>query len=132
MNSGRQETSVRRETNYFKATEALLRNYGNLLRLRGVGETGDDETLIRLEKALGLFEGEKEYAVIRMYYLGEDINGRPAPSPMSLERVAFELRDAGLIGGDKTARRWRDRIVRDIAICMYGAPAAEYFARRGK
>ena len=35
-----------------------------------------------------------------------------------------ELSDAGILKEIKTARRWRNKIVNDMAVCVFGIPAA--------
>lgn len=80
----------------------------------------------KLKRAISLFEGQKEFDVIRLYYFGEDINGneRADKKRYTWEEVAFELEEAGLLKGVKTACRWRNKIVNDIAVCIFGLPAA--------
>lgn len=79
-----------------------------------------------LNKAIRLFEGQKEFAVIRLYYFGEDINGNPREGGKAAtwEEVATELEEAGILKEIKTARRWRNKIVNDMAVCIFGIPAA--------
>lgn len=79
-----------------------------------------------LDKAIRLFEAHKEFAVIRLYYFGEDINGDPRAGGKAAtwEEVAFELEEAGILKEIKTARRWRNKIVNDMAVCVFGIPAA--------
>jgi hypothetical protein len=79
-----------------------------------------------LKKAIRLFENQKEFAVIRLYYFGEDINGNPRAGGKAAtwEEVANELEEAGLLKEIKTARRWRNKIVNDMAVCVFGVPAA--------
>lgn len=80
----------------------------------------------RLSKAIRLFEQQKEFVVVRMYYFSEDINGNPREGnkPATWEEVAFELEEAGVLKEIKTARRWRNKIVNDMAVCIFGIPAA--------
>ncbi len=75
----------------------------------------------RLERAISLFADQKEFIVIRLYYFGEDINGNPRQ-----DRRALTWPDiSDVIGIDeKTARRWRNKIVNDMAVCIFGIPAA--------
>ena len=40
------------------------------------------------------------------------------------EEIAEELSDAGILKEIKTARRWRNKIVNDMAVCVFGIPAA--------
>lgn len=79
-----------------------------------------------LDKAIRLFEAQKEFAVIRLYYFGEDISGNPRAGGKAAtwEETAFELEEAGILKEIKTARRWRNKIVNDMAVCVFGIPAA--------
>lgn len=78
-----------------------------------------------LTRAISLFEGHKEFVVIRLYYFGEDINGDPREGGTATwEEIAEELSDAGILKEIKTARRWRNKIVNDMAVCVFGIPAA--------
>lgn len=80
----------------------------------------------RLSRAIKLFEGAKEFVVIRMYYFGENADGsqRENGKGATWEEVAFELEEAGVLKEIKTARRWRNKIVNDMAVCIFGIPAA--------
>lgn len=80
----------------------------------------------KLKRAISLFEGQKEFVVIRLYYFGEDINGNPRDSGKAAtwEEVAGELEEAGILKEIKTARRWRNKIVTDMAVCIFGIAAA--------
>ena len=74
-----------------------------------------------LTRAISLFEGHKEFVVIRLYYFGEDINGNPREGGTATwEEIAEELSDAGILKEIKTARRWRNKIVNDMG--CFGAP----------
>ena len=78
-----------------------------------------------LTRAISLFKGHKEFVVIRLYYFGEDINGNPREGGTATwEEIAEELSDAGILKEIKTARRWRNKIVNDMAVCVFGIPAA--------
>lgn len=78
-----------------------------------------------LTRAISLFEGHKEFVVIRLYYFGEDINGNPREGGTATwEEIAEEFSDAGILKEIKTARRWRNKIVNDMAVCVFGIPAA--------
>ena len=73
----------------------------------------------RLTRAISLFKGHKEFVVIRLYYFGEDINGNPREGGTATwEEIAEELSDAGVLKEIKTARRWRNKIVNDMAVCV--------------
>lgn len=79
----------------------------------------------KLKRAIALFEGQKEFVVIRLYYFGEDINGNPRDGGTATwEEVAGELEGAGILKEIKTARRWRNKIVNDMSVCIFGIAAA--------
>lgn len=89
-----------------------------------------------LEKVVNLFRDRKEFHVVRMYYFGEDAEGNQRPDdakPYTWEEIAFELSDMGMVRDAKSARRWRNKIVNDMAVCMFGKAAAMGMgAYRGK
>ena len=68
------------------------------------------------------FKDRKEFAVIRLYYFKERADGTPLPEDaqeMTWEEVSFQI-DKGL----KTVIRWRNEIINDMAICLFGIDAA--------
>lgn len=80
-----------------------------------------------IDMIVRLFEDKKEFIVIRMYYFGEDSWGGTRPEnlrPYTWEDIAEELSASGILKDEKTARRWRNRLVNDMAICLFGKPAA--------
>lgn len=80
-----------------------------------------------IDRVVKLFAERKEFHVIRMYYFGEDAQGNERPAgaePYTWEAIAAELEEMGLIRDAKSARRWRNKIVNDMAVCMFGKPAA--------
>lgn len=80
-----------------------------------------------IDRVVKLFAEQKEFHVIRMYYFGEDAQGNERPTgaePYTWEAIAAELEGMGLIRDAKSARRWRNKIVNDMAVCMFGKPAA--------
>lgn len=75
-----------------------------------------------LDMVVQLFRQEPEWPIIAMYYMGEDAEGRDrdAAAPRwTWETIALEL-----LITEKTARRRRSKIVRNMSIVMFGAPAA--------
>lgn len=79
----------------------------------------------KLTHAISLFENDKEFIVIRMYYFGEDIHGNPRPGGAATwEEIAEELSEAGILKEIKTARRWRNKVVKNLSVCVFGVPAA--------
>lgn len=80
----------------------------------------------RLNCVIHKHESRKEFAVVRMYYFGENLDGTKAEDGKAFtwEQVAEACEAAGLLKEIKTARRWRNRIVNDMAVCMFGIPAA--------
>ena len=80
-----------------------------------------------IDRVVKLFEARKEFHVVRMYYFGEDGAGNQRPADAAAytwEEIAAELGDMGMIRDAKSARRWRNKIVNDMAVCMFGKPAA--------
>lgn len=80
-----------------------------------------------IEKVIDLFRARKEFDVIRMYYFGEDAEGnqRDQDAPQyTWEEIALELSERDILKDAKTARRWRNNIINDIAVCMFGKAAA--------
>lgn len=80
-----------------------------------------------VDRVVQLFKDRKEFYVVRMYYFGEDAQGnqRAAGSQQyTWEDIAYELSGLGLIRDAKSARRWRNKIVNDMAVCLFGMPAA--------
>lgn len=80
----------------------------------------------RLTRVIELYKDRKEFTVIRMYYMGEDYEGniREGGKPYTWEEVAFDLEEVGVLKGVKTACRWRNKIINDMAVCVFGIPAA--------
>lgn len=79
-----------------------------------------------LKRAISLFAERKEFVVIRLYYFGEDLNGNPRDDDKAptWEEITETLSNAGILKEIKTARRWRNKIVNDMAVCVFGIPAA--------
>lgn len=80
-----------------------------------------------VEKVLDLFRARKEFIVIRMYYFNEDADGNERANDAAQytwEQIALELSERGILRDEKTARRWRNNIINDIAVCMFGKAAA--------
>lgn len=75
-----------------------------------------------LDMVVRLFRREPEWPVVGMYYMGEDADGRDrdehAPR-WTWENIALDL-----LITEKTARRRRSKIVRNMSIVLFGAPAA--------
>lgn len=80
----------------------------------------------RLKACVREFENQKEFVVIRLYYFGENVDGTPRSdtSAPTWEDVTAILAEAGVLKETKTARRWRNKIVNDMAVCLFGLPAA--------
>lgn len=88
-------------------------------------ESQFDQTLAefrRLDEIIRMFEGRKEFDVIRMYYFNEDIAGNELEP--DAERNSFFTISLDLERDEKTVRRWRNILVNDIAICLFGIEAA--------
>lgn len=82
--------------------------------------------LNEIEAIVKHFGEEPEFAVVRMYYFGEDARGnrRPSYERATFEQIAYELTEYGLPCCERTARKWRARYVADMAICLFGTAAA--------
>lgn len=89
-----------------------------------------DKTLkdfLRIERVIQEFRDRKEFVVVRLYYFKEHIDGSPRAEDeenATWDEVAFELEEAGILKEVKTARRWRNEIVNDMALCLFGIDAA--------
>ena len=71
---------------------------------------------------VALFREKAEWPVIGMYYMNEDRKGhdRDVMDPRwTWESIALELEIS-----EKTARRWRSKMVRNMSVVMFGIPAA--------
>ena len=84
------------------------------------------ETCARFQEisaVVTLFREEPEWPVVGMYYMNEDQHGfdrDPVKDPRwTWESIALELGIA-----EKTARRWRSKMVRNMSVVMFGVPAA--------
>jgi len=69
-----------------------------------------------LRQVVGLFRQDDDFAVIEKYYMGDH--------PRNWLDVAIEL---GM--DEKTARRKKTRIIKNMSICLFGIPAAVANAR---
>lgn len=80
-----------------------------------------------IDRVVTLFADRKEFVVVRMYYFGQDSAGSQRAAQAQAytwEDIADELSNMGMIRDAKSARRWRNKIVNDMAVCMFGKPAA--------
>lgn len=80
-----------------------------------------------VQQVIDLFKERKEFRVIQMYYFNLDAQGNQRPNEAeqyTFEEIAYELSELGILRESKTARRWRSRIINDMAVCMFGKPAA--------
>lgn len=79
-----------------------------------------------VDRVIRLFQNRKEFYVIRMYYFNEDAQGnkRDTDKRYTFTEIADELSMLDLLKDERTARRWRSRIVNDMAVCMFGTAAA--------
>ena len=76
----------------------------------------------QVDRVVQLFNDRPEFKALRMYYFGENEAGQDRG--VHAERYTWE--EIGvLLGRDaKTLRRWRNRIVKDMAVCWFGVAAA--------
>jgi hypothetical protein len=77
-----------------------------------------------IDRVIKMFRDREEFPVVQMYYFKENLNGEAIEGGFTFEDIADELERLGLARTEKTARRWRNRIVNDIAVCLFGKPAA--------
>lgn len=79
-----------------------------------------------VDRVVRLFSDRKEFTVIRMYYFSEDADGnnREGNKRLTFEDIATELDALGICKDEKTVRRWKNKTVNDMAVCMFGKPAA--------
>lgn len=76
----------------------------------------------RLDRVVQAFKDRKEFVVIRMYYFNENADGTPRAA--DAPEMTWEEIEAELDKGVKTLGRWRNNIVNDMAICLFGIDAA--------
>lgn len=73
------------------------------------------------------FKDLPEFVVIRMYYFNEDVHGRergPDQPPRSFAQIVDELAEVGQRHTEKTLRSWRNRLVQDMVVVMFGIDGA--------
>lgn len=76
----------------------------------------------KIERVIQQFKDRKEFAIVRLYYFGENVDGTPraeSDPEMTWDEVSFQLAKE-----TKTLRRWRNNIVNDMAFCLFGIDAA--------
>ena len=76
----------------------------------------------RIDRVVRAFEDRKEFVVIRMYYFNEHADGTPRAA--DAPEITWEEIEEALDKGVKTLGRWRNNIVNDMAICLFGIDAA--------
>lgn len=76
----------------------------------------------RIDRVVRAFEDRKEFVVIRMYYFNEQADGTPRAA--DAPETTWEEIEEALDKGVKTLGRWRNNIVNDMAICLFGIDAA--------
>lgn len=75
-----------------------------------------------IDRVVRKFRDRPGFTVIRMYYFGEDSQGRqrgPDAPRYTWEEIAQEIGKS-----ERTARTWRTEIVQDMAVCLFGSAAA--------
>lgn len=80
-----------------------------------------------VNRVVRLFADRKEFVVVRMYYFNEDPHGHdrgPDAKRYTWGEIAEELDALGILRDEKSARRWKSRIVENMAVCMFGKAAA--------
>lgn len=73
-----------------------------------------------IEAALKTCENEPGYRFVRMFYFNEDIDGNPRGYE---KRCTWEEIAEVMKKDTKTVRRWRNQIVDQFAICIFGMDA---------
>lgn len=77
-----------------------------------------------IERVVELFRPRRKFVVIQMYYFRETPEGKERPEEYTWEEIADDLAERGILKGEKTARSWKNEIIRDMAVCLFGAAAA--------
>lgn len=86
-----------------------------------------------VDQVIRQFRHLKKFNVIRMYYFNEDAQGnqRDTDAPkMTWEDVAWDLSEIGIVIDEKTARRWKNDMIRQMMVVMFGPDAAAYAATK--
>lgn len=76
----------------------------------------------RLDRVIQQFRERKEFVIVRMYYFGEDIDGKQKAA--DAPEATWEELSVALEKDVKTLRRWRSKIVNEMAIALFGIDAA--------
>lgn len=79
------------------------------------------------EYAIAHFKHLPEFAVIRLVYFNEDIEGNDrgeGAKRYTWDQIACELDKIGVEKTITVIRRWRSRLVRDMTVMMFGARGA--------
>lgn len=85
------------------------------------------ERLTDLKTVIKLFENKKEFVVIRLYYFNEDINGNDRgdnAKHYTWEEIAEEMDKLGIERSVSMIRRWRSKLVQDMAVALFGIDGA--------
>lgn len=93
--------------------------------LRAERQASYERTCVRfneVDMVVRLFRKEQEWPIVGMYYMNEDAEGRERDE--RAPRWTWESIALDLLISEKTARRRRSKIVRNMSIVMFGAPAA--------
>lgn len=97
-----------------------------LQRQRAISYERTKLRVAEIDNVIKLFEEKKEFVIVRMYYFNEDVQGRSRSDehPYTWEEMMFELSEENILHDAKTARKWRNNIINDMAVCLFGKPAA--------
>lgn len=76
----------------------------------------------KIERVIQQFKDRKEFVVVRLYYFKENADGTPKAE--SEQETTWEEVSITLEKEVKTLRRWRNNIVNDMALCLFGIDAA--------
>ena len=77
--------------------------------------------LFVIDTILDRFRGRESFKVIEMYYFGLDADGIERDND---DTITFQDIAAALGRSEKTVRTWRTKIVKNIAVLLFGIKAA--------
>lgn len=109
----------------YKAPEDV-REEAMIQRLESFDRTKKE--LYIIDTILNQFRNDESFKVIEMYYFGLDENGAERGG----EQMTFGEIATALSRTEKTVRSWRTKIVKSIAVLLFGAKAAPTLNRLTK
>lgn len=97
----------------YSKSKALVNN-DEMLRLREESYLRSKNDLERLERALSKVKRRKEYRVIELRYFAKKENG----DTYTFEEIAEKLEK-----DEKTIRIWKNKLIKEISINLFGSDA---------